>query len=169
MWLETGWIGSTGNPKSRFALNTSQQQCNNATTMPAVTTHSTTHRPPLPPQKKKIKGKAVSKKKTKKRSFAKLWCRLCGFLFLIRFGFSYVRFFDHVSTVFCLFFVFLFFFGSLALLASQRCAVAARPLLLLLLGARYKSFQLSLERVTVKTYNLGAEVSSFSIPLFARI
>lgn len=86
------------------------QQCNNATTMPAVTTHSTTHRPPLPPPKKKSKAKRYRKKKRKKRSFAKLWCRLCGFLFLIRFGFSYVRFFDHVSTVFCLFFVFLFFF-----------------------------------------------------------
>lgn len=146
------------------------QQCNNATTMPAVTTHSTTHRPPLPPPKKKSKAKRYRKKKTKKAKFCKtvvsfvwffvfdsVWFQLCS-VFRPRF---------YCILPFFVFFV--FFFGFLALLASQRCAVAARPLLLLLLGARYKSFQLSLERVTVKTYNLGAEVSSFSIPLFARI
>lgn len=45
--------------------------------------------------------------------------------------------------------------------AADVCADAvADDRLLLLLGARYKSFQLSLERVTVKTYNPpGAEVS----------
>lgn len=52
-------------------------------------------------------------------------------------------------------------FGGAVGVAADVCADAvADRLLLLLLGARYKSFQLSLERVTVKTYNPpGAEVS----------
>jgi len=95
---------------------------------------------------------------------------VCGvfFLYFFRYRFGSVFYLVGFLTTFLLFFFCIFIIWLVFFAAngknnrrSQRCAVAARPLLLLLLGARYKSFQLSLERVTVKTYRpLGAEVST---------